>query len=400
MRALITIVVLFGLLAIGRLPALLAKRAATSEKSAASTTANEPPESVRAPQKQAPRQSFTVPATSTAPISATGIWMSRAEILNLPTRGSGWNNLLLTAMRPCGVPDLSNQDDPTNVCVLAKALVYARTGESEYADAVREALRSLVNAPKYYGRALSLGRELAAYVIASDVIDLKRTDPMLDALWRMKIQELRGTFTHSGPKNLVECHELRPNNWGNHCGASRVAIDLYLDDRADLQRAAKVFKGYLGDRSSYAGFKYGALDWQCDPAAPVGINPKGCTRDGHSLDGVLPDDQRRAGGYTWPPPKENYVWEALQGATLQAMLLERAGYDAFNWSDKALLRAVEWLHRDCSYPAKGDDTWIPYVINAAYGTKFPTQEWTQAGKNFGWTDWARPSRREADRAKK
>ena len=28
--------------------------------------------------------------------------------------------------------------------------------------------------------------------------------------------------------NLVECHEKRPNNWGNHCGASRAAVAAYL----------------------------------------------------------------------------------------------------------------------------------------------------------------------------
>ena len=40
---------------------------------------------------------------------------------------------------------------------------------------MRTALRTLVEAPPYYGRALSLGRELAAYVIAADIIGL--TDP-------------------------------------------------------------------------------------------------------------------------------------------------------------------------------------------------------------------------------
>ena len=43
-------------------------------------------------------------------------------------------------------------------------------------------------------------------------------------------------------------------------------------------------------------------------------------------DGVLPDDQRRSGGFVWPPTKENYVWEALQGAIAQAVILHRAGF--------------------------------------------------------------------------
>jgi hypothetical protein len=106
-------------------------------------------------------------------------------------------------------------------------------------------------------------------------------------------------------KTLINTHEIRPNNWGTHAGASRVATDLYLGDKADLAKAAQVFKGWLGDRSAYAGFTYGDLAWQADPSKPVGINPKGATRNGHLIDGVLPDDQRRAGGFSWPPQQEN-----------------------------------------------------------------------------------------------
>ena len=74
-------------------------------------------------------------------------------------------------------------------------------------------------------------------------------------------------------------------------------------------------------------------------------------------DGVLPDDQRRSGVFRWPPSHENYVYEALQGALVQAVILQRAGYDAFNWQDKALLRAFRWLRDVTEYPATGDDTW-------------------------------------------
>jgi hypothetical protein len=102
---------------------------------------------------------------------------------------------------------------------------------------------------------------------------------------------------------------------------------------------------------------------------------------------VLPDDQRRAGGFTWPPPKENYVWEALQGALAQAVILDRAGYDCWEWSDQALLRAVTWLHEECDYPASSDDTWQPHVVNFFYGSDFPAPVPSNPGKNVGWTDW-------------
>jgi hypothetical protein len=102
---------------------------------------------------------------------------------------------------------------------------------------------------------------------------------------------------------------------------------------------------------------------------------------------VLPDDQRRAGTFRWPPPKENYVYEGLQGALAEAVILHRAGYDVFNWQDRALLRAFQWLHTQASFPATGDDSWEPYVVNKYYGTSFPAPVPSKPGKNVGWTDW-------------
>jgi hypothetical protein len=316
-----------------------------------------------------------------------GIWIDREGISSLPTRGAAWNSLNHEAGRECGQPKLDDQDDSTNVCFMAKALVFARTGGMRYATEVRTALRSIVDAPRYRGRALSLGRKLAAYVIAADLVALRDIDPDLDSRFRQRIRELLTTPTSDGPRTLVECHERRPNNWGTHCGASRAAVAAYLEDKAELARVAQVFKGYVGDRSSYAGFRYGELDWQCHAQAPVGINPKGCVVHGRSLDGVLPDDQRRSGSFKWPPPHENYVYEGLQGAVAQAVILHQAGFDAFDWGDRAILRAVQWLYDTAHYRPVGDDTWIPYIVNYYYATNFPAPESIRSGKNVGWTNW-------------
>jgi hypothetical protein len=172
------------------------------------------------------------------------------------------------------------------------------------------------------------------------------------------------------------------------CGATRAAIAVYLGDDAELARTASVFQGYLGDRSAWDGFEFGDdLSWQCDRTRPVGINPAGCSVNGYDLSGALPDDQRRGGAFTWPPFRENYAWEALQGALMQAVILERAGYPAFEWGDRALLRAAQWLYTRVGYPAEGDDTWQPHVLNHYYGSNFPAQVPARSGKNMGWTDW-------------
>lgn len=320
---------------------------------------------------------------------SAGIWISREEVELLPTSGAAWNRLKREADSRCDVPDLSDQNSNANVCVMAKALVYVRLGDPSYLNDVVNALRAVAGSGTYSGRALPLGRELGAYVIAADLIGLGSVDPSLDSQFRLKIRELLTTAAvGGGATNLSDCDEKRPNNWGTHCRASRAAVAVYLGDRELLERVAAVFEGFLGNRSAYAGFKFGDdLSWQCDPDRPVGINPDGCLKDGHDIGGVLADDQRRGGPFSWPPPKENYVYEALQGALATAVILHRQGYDVWNWEDRALLRAFEWLHEQARFEAGGDDTWEPHIINHYYGTSFPAPSPTDPGKNVGWTDW-------------
>jgi hypothetical protein len=309
-----------------------------------------------------------------------GVWTSAAELISKPTSGPSWSSLLAGAASPA-TPDLINQDDRADVNVMARGLVYARTGAGAFRDEVVRACEAVVGT-EGGARALALGRNLIGYVIGADLVG-HRSDRFVS--W---LRAVRKAPTTGGPANLIACHEERPNNWGTHCGASRAAIAAYLGDTAELGRCAQVFRGWLGDRSSYAGFQYNELWWQADPSKPVGINPLGAKIQGHDVDGVLPDDQRRAGGFTWPPPKENYVYEALQGALAQAVVLSRAGFDVWNWNDRALFRAFRWLHSVANFPAAGDDEWQPWIVNKVYGTSFPARTPAAPGKNVGWTDWS------------
>jgi Alginate lyase len=284
-----------------------------------------------------------------------------------------------------GVPDISNQDDDTDQVVLAKAMVYARTGGATYRASVLAALKTALGTESD-GRTLALGRNLPAYVISADLISLKTLDPSFDiGAFRPWLRSLLSKPLDG--RTLVSTHEDRPNNWGTHAGAARAAIAAYLGDSTEMARTAQVFRGYLGDRSAYAGFVYGDLSWQCDPAMPVGINPTGCTKNGVDIGGVMPDDMRRGGAFAWPPAFTGYPWEGLQGAILQAELLRVAGYDAWNWSDRALLRAVRFLYDRVGWPAEGDDEWQPWLVDRRYGTAYRGPAPARTGKNFGYTDW-------------
>jgi len=318
--------------------------------------------------------------------AAGQLWIDPARLASLPTSGPGWENVLRAAQEPTDEPNLSDMEDPTNVRVMAKALVYARTGEERYRQEVVSACLAAIGTERG-GSTLALGRELAAYVIAADLVGglPDESGRRFDAWLRnVRHQKLRGG-------TLVSTHERRPNNWGTSAGASRVAVALHLGDTQDVERAARIFRGWLGDRSAYAGFRYGSLAWQANPGAPVGINPKGSRREGHSIDGVLPDDQRRSGPFEWPPPHENYVYGALQGALVQAVLLGNAGYDVWEWGDRALLRAFLWLHAEAGFPSQGDDGWEPWLINFHYGVRLPAPDPARPGKIAGWTDWTHRS---------
>jgi hypothetical protein len=315
------------------------------------------------------------------PAAIKGVWTSAEELATRPTSGPAWEALVAASRQDTSAPNLSNQDDPTNVRVLAAALVFARTGGSALRDKVIAACTKAVGTESG-ARALALARELPAYVIAADLVGYR--EPRF-VTW---VAGVRHAPMTGGPASLIASHEERPNNWGTHAAAARAACAAYLGDQAELERCARVFRGWLGDRDAYSAFSYGDPAWQADASKPVGINPKGTTKSGHSIDGVLADDQRRAGGFVWPPPKENYVWEALQGAVVCAEILTRAGcagYLAFEYQDRALLRAVTRLHTEAQFPASGDDTFLPHIINRRYGTKFPAPIPSTPGKNCGFT---------------
>jgi len=334
------------------------------------------------------RESDSAACGPAAPPGA-GIWVSRAELARLPMAGPAWAQLKAAADSNLGKADIANQDSNHDVNTLAAALVYARTGDQSYRAKAADAMMAAIGTEND-NRTLALGRNLVSYVLAADLIDFKDYDPAREPQFRAWLDGVRRENLDG--RTLISTHEDRPNNWGAHAGAARIAADLYLGDRADLDRAAQVFKGWLGDRAAYAEFEYDKDDsWQADPANPVGINPAGAVREGHRIDGAIPDDMQRGGKFRWPPKRTNYPWGALEGALVQAELLSRAGYDAWNWQDKALLRATQFLYQTDrevgGWWAEGDDEWMPWVVNHAYREKFPTALPARPGKNLGWTDW-------------
>ena len=322
--------------------------------------------------------------------AAAEVWTSPAELRRLPTEGAAWKALVATADDRPGAADLADQNSVHDVRTLAAALVHARTGAAEYRRRAAKGIDDAIGTERG-GRTLALGRNLVGYVVAADLIDLRSFDAEADGRFREWLEEVRDERLDDG-RTLRETHAERPNNWGAMAGASRAAVAIYLGDDDDLEQAANVFRGYLGDRAAYAGFEFGDdLSWQADADAPVGVNPAGTTRDGIALGGALPDDMRRGCPLRTPPCRTGYAWEALQGLLVLAEILSRQGFDAWDWSDRALLRAVEYLYdldrRYGGWAPAGDDGWQLWLVNRAYGTDFEDDTPTRPGKNMGFTDW-------------
>ncbi|MEQ1507953.1 MAG: hypothetical protein ABMB14_37340 [Myxococcota bacterium] len=306
--------------------------------------------------------------------------------------GSAWDALVDDAYGDWGSVDLGDLDSDHDVYVLAGALVAVRTGDAALLDEVVDALDTVRTSG--FSRVLELSRNLQSYVFAADLIDLATVAPDVDAEFRTFLEQVRHEPLegHSGGDDLESTAALSANNWGNHARAAMAAITLYLGDEPGAAEVADWHLGWIGDRATYTGFgSWEDSGWHCDFDAPVGINPVGCTLDGHDADGLLPEDERRSGDFTWPAPKEGYTWEALQGAVVAGVVLDRAGLVPLSAEDDAILRAVEWHYRPNfdggdTFPAEGDDTWQIWVIDAVYATDLPTEP-SESGKNMGYTDW-------------
>jgi hypothetical protein len=348
-----------------------------------------------------------VPTGSPPPVTAS-IWISGAEMSSLPTTGTAWANVRSAAYGSWGTPDLKNQDNKFGLPVLAGALVYGKTGDTALRSKVRDAIiaaKRTMDEPAEWqttNGALSLGRQLGAFVIAADLIDLKSFDSTADSEFRnyLRIIRTQNVGTHGRWKNLTYTCENSANNWGTFACPSRIAAGIYLGDTADITRSANIIRAFLGERQFYPAdapgeggyFQHtaGGLSggWSCNESSWTAINPN-CSKNGINLDGVLVEDISRGGNCcAIVGDGIGYSWEALQGLYVSAELLHRRGFDAYNWSNKALKRSVDYMYRNSAawnarHPVAD---YVIWMSNKRYGSGYPTRP-AVTGRIMSWTDW-------------
>ena len=129
--------------------------------------------------------------------------------------------------------------------------------------------------------------------------------------------------------------------------------------------------GWLGDRSAYAGFKFGDLSWQCDASKPVAIDPVGCVKNGVVIDGALPDEMRRGGTFQWPPVATGYAVGGPPGRDAPGRPAQPCRLSGVELVEQGPLRAVRVpVRQGTAGSAEGDDEWQPWLVDAHYGTSY------------------------------
>jgi len=348
-------------------------------------------------------------------MSGDGIWVDRARLAELPASGAAWDALVAVADAPLGTPNVSDQDSTHDTHTLAAALACARLGDSSYCTKARGGLLAAIDTEDG-GRWLAVGRNVTAYVIAADVLDLRAdgdasSDGSRIQAWLARF--LTRTLASNNDASLEV--QLSPFGSGSNAsaqeGAVYAAIAAYLGDRDALDRAWDAFRTYACDPTApdretinvSNGVEYG---WAHDDAHPCAVDPAGTTKaipSGRAgagttrrIDGAIINDMRRGGYYAWPPGYTQYPWVGLEGFVPAALILHRAGYAAFEVADRAVLRALDylWYLRTES----GDDAWfdgtraseIVHIVDVVYGRDWPTRTGIGGGRTVGFTDWTHP----------
>jgi hypothetical protein len=355
----------------------------------------------------------TAASPSTPAGEIAGIWLDHAELIQLPTSGAAWDRILADAARDHGPANIADQDSKHDVYTLAAALACARA--NEFCAKARQGVVDAIGT-EAGGRWLAVGRNLGAYVIAADLLNLRD-----DGIPNSEGSRVQGWIQDWLTRKLSDNNTstLRPfepfhasANAAAQEGFAYTAVAAYLRDRTALDRAWNAFRTFVCDPGApddehiYLGPPV-RDGWAHDSARPCAVNPAGTRKTvpagvpgaggTYRIDGALVGDMRRGGVYQWEPGYTSYPWVGLEGLIPAAVILDRAGFPAFQAGDRAILRTHEYLWQLRN--ATGELRWfdgtrareIVHLVNVFYGASFPVNDVTGGGRTVGYTAWTHPT---------
>lgn len=321
----------------------------------------------------------------TEPATPDYMIISRADLMALPTSGASWNTIKSSADAST-TPNLCDQNNKANVNALAAGIVYTRTGDTAY----RTKVINLINAAIASQRGgcgsavLAMGRQLGGYVLAADFAGYR--DPAF-LTWLETIVD-RKIGGHGRWDGMRFTAYDSANNWGIFAMASVLAVDIFLNNEANIEKDWRVFSAY-GVPHGWPFVKGAAYDerWSCIATdstgkLPIAINTP-CVRDGINLDGAPVADAIRApfGSFS------GYIHKALQGHVVMAQLFNRAGYDGWGVNDRQVCRAAQFADRAGRLNDHNVAYYVAFMANRFCGLNFQTFTPTKGGRLFAFSDW-------------
>jgi uncharacterized repeat protein (TIGR02543 family) len=309
-------------------------------------------------------------------LAYNNLWTSAAELADKPTSGTAWNAVLSYADQNFYPPDVSNQDSDDNVKCLAAAIVYARTGQQSYKDRVVDACEYLASNGNPGQHTLAWARETGAYALAADLVGYRTS------AFETWLHNMAEVYIGTDGRTTLTMYYIRPNNWGAMALGSLSAIYAYLGNNTRLNEIRDYF--VQGLEGPDPGYTYGDLSWQCDGNDPHLINPP-CTDCGIDKNGLIPDDQRRAGSFHCAEPTyDAHIGGWIEGAICGARILDRIGmsiYDAGSSfgctehsginTDPAFKRMI--VAHEETYPEikmRDPKEWVLPILDEVYGLNF------------------------------
>jgi hypothetical protein len=356
------------------------------------------------------------PEEPPAPVETDDILYQRADILQRPTTGAAWERLAKRAKGTWAAPNLGDNNAQGDADVVAGALYAVRMNDADMRAKVVNHLTVAIKSP--LTRTLELGRGLAGYVIAANLIGY--ADPAFAnwvhamVTWKFGAGDRWGSFDTI----LATDHGFN-SNWATQCRRSVICASLYLKQvgsstqKADAEKWLRLSVlahqrdiGVKGDYSELPPLLTSPTGWSGDADPVVGINPTGTTKviGGvvRNLDGVRPGDWLRSKGPEgedreakyWPTNPVTYHWEGLTPQIATAAILHQHGLVPFDAADNAIVRATKALYgeipNDPTFvnPAGGDDKCAPWIVNRFANEDFPTSPDDMPDKaGVGWMDW-------------
>jgi hypothetical protein len=334
------------------------------------------------------------------PVIVEGDFLLSVDLSTRPVSGAAWTAMNSAARSTWPAPLLrgtsAGQNNTHGAYVLAGALVAVRSGDSALATKAQNAIMAAIATQQdnVDNNVLSLGRQLANYVLAASAMDYRPSD-LTTFLSQIRTRVVGGHITWDRLSVVPASAQTggtigeSSNNWGILSLASVTAIDAFLGDDAGLARDLKLFRGWCGDRTA-SGHVFPTPSYDSTKGTWIAPGYAGLwtpiqNAPGDPRDGAPTEDAWRSG--TYPTISNTYVMDAIGGLALTAELLLPYYPTAYSH----LLDTIAFTKRFPSVwstaGGRGGQA-LAYLINKRMASGVPTTNTTsRIAWTHAWLDW-------------